>query len=559
MQISRAVSSVMLMVSVLVVVAGVTFVLGQGAYLAARYFVSQDLIVLFFLAIVLNLFRRMVAGGPETAPQLSRGLLPAVTLGMMLLAWAGSHLVFSNYPLSADEWWAAAEGVAYWRGWPYAPFAQTWRGFATAMTPSFVVTSAGETLWGSMYLPVNGLLQGALPAGMASAVLAGWSLCMAWCAARLIAPEKPRLAGVAVLFLFGSAQVTVTAMTPYAMTAHLAFNLTWLVLVLQRKVWAHLAAAMVGFAAVGLHQPIFFPLFAAPFVLWFWLRRDWAAAVIHTIGLGLAALFWSDWLAFGMGLMGGSLPVADKASWAVGPVTMALRMIARISLADIWIMAQNLVRFATWTHPLLFVFTVAGLVPAWRQGGVLRALVLGVALTFGLVAVVSPYQGHGWGYRYLHGLLGSFALVAAFGFVRLLDLAAEAEARRIWTGFLAVTGLCLAVLLPLRMWQAHAFVAPYAAADAAVAGVDADFVIFTDIEHAFSGDLVRNDPLLRNRPLRFALAQLTQPQLDDLCQRGRVLVFDAEDAEHFGIAARAYDPKGLPVWPQGCSTTGVTD
>jgi hypothetical protein len=39
--------------------------------------------------------------------------------------------------------------------------------------------------------------------------------------------------------------------------------------------------------------------------------------------------------------------------------------------------------------------------------------------------ILLPYQGHGWGYRYLHGLIGSLSLLAGYGWIALSERAAR--------------------------------------------------------------------------------------------------------------------------------------
>lgn len=540
----------------LLVLVAVAFAAGQALYLPSRYLIEQDAVVLLLMVVLMRLFFKMTQDGFEVRLRFSMSALCLVACGTVLLAWLGAGLVFQHYPLSADEWWASTEGATYLGGAPYAPMASAWQGYAAALTPSFVVTSEGQTLWGSMYLPVNGFLQALLPDGMVSALLAGWSLVMVWVAARKLMPGQNLMAAVCVLFLAGSAQFVITAMTTYAMTAHLAFNLTWLVLVLQHRLWAHVLAVLVGFAATGLHQFVFFPMFAAPVVLAMWLRRDWTSAAMHTGALAFAALVWGNWLALGMGWMGAGLPTGDTSTWSVGPLDVAKNMLLKISVFDFATVAQNVLRFGTWTHPLLLLLGAFGTLSAWRKGGEFRALVIGVVLTFVVVAIISPSQGHGWGYRYLHGLLGSVALVAALGFGTVMELASAAGRRRFWAAFLTATVLAVVLFVPLRMWQAHVFVAPYVAADRAIREADADFVIITDSSHAYSGDLARNDPALTHRPLRFWLAMLSQSQLDRLCASGTVLRFDAVSAERFGLGKVEPGPM-TQRWPEGCGTARV--
>ena len=83
---------------------------------------------------------------------------------------------------------------------------------------------------------------------------------------------------VGVILLVCSSQFLITAMTPYAMTAHLALNMIWLWLFLRDTRGAHALAAGVAFVACGLHQVVFHPLFAAPFILSLLRARRWKLA-----------------------------------------------------------------------------------------------------------------------------------------------------------------------------------------------------------------------------------------------------------------------------------------
>ena len=65
----------------------------------------------------------------------------------------------------------------------------------------------------------------------------------------------------------------------------------------------------------------------------------------------------------------------------------------------------------------------------WRAGGVLRALAAGIVLTLVAMLILLPYQDIGWGYRYVHGLIGSAALLAAFAWTVLTAQASESGRR----------------------------------------------------------------------------------------------------------------------------------
>ena len=173
---------------------------------------------------------------------------------------------------------------------------------------------------------------------------------------------------------------------------------------------------------------------------------------------------------------------------------------------------------------------------AWRLGGAPRSLVFGIGLTVVAMMVLLPYQGHGWGYRYLHGFLGSGCLLAAFGWLKLREATPE-DAARIDGGLALACAFSLLVLFPIRAVQASLFSRPYAESFAAISRTDADVVVVDAEGRFFADDLVRYDPSLRNRPKVVHLALLTPELIGTLCARYRVSVFTPEMAAEHGIRA----------------------
>ena len=152
----------------------------------------------------------------------------------------------------------------------------------------------------SAYLPGNAMLRAAVgwiadPA-LTGPLLSGLSLPLMWLCARRLWPEvgaaSREVATVAVILLATSGQFIIHGMTAYAMPAHLFANLLWLALFLRRTWWADGAALAVGFVATGLHQPVFHPLFAAPWLFWLLLQRDWRRALLFAAGYAAIAAFW---------------------------------------------------------------------------------------------------------------------------------------------------------------------------------------------------------------------------------------------------------------------------
>src|ERR1700733_5369488 len=74
----------------------------------------------------------------------------------------------------------------------------------------------------------------------------------------------------------------------------------------------------------------------------------------------------------------------------------------------------NLLRFFAWQHLLLLPLLAAGIALAWRQR-LAGALAVSLLLPVCVMALIMPWQGHGFGYRYVHGVIGVAILLAVYG------------------------------------------------------------------------------------------------------------------------------------------------
>ncbi|WP_260581031.1 hypothetical protein [Sphingopyxis sp. PET50] len=192
---------------------------------------------------------------------------------MAFTAFAGHYLILSGYDLSRDEQMATFDADVFARGSLVAPLSDIWRDHADALNTKFIYPANPRAAWISDYLPLNAALR-ALLGLIATPALTGPLMTLLgapalWLCARRIWPEQREAAVVALLLYAGSAQVLLNGMTAYAMPAHLTLNLWWLWLFLWRRWQSDMAALMVGFIAVGLHQPLMHPMFAQPHPLSF--------------------------------------------------------------------------------------------------------------------------------------------------------------------------------------------------------------------------------------------------------------------------------------------------
>ncbi len=120
----------------------------------------------------------------------------------------------------------------------------------------------------------------------------GLSVLAAYAVGRRLWPERQDLALVSALFVAISSQELAAAMTPYAMTAHMAFNLARLRLHLRGGKAGDAGGFGYRIFATGLHQLVFHLMFAAPFVLQLWLDRRWRVAAAYTLAYAAICLFW---------------------------------------------------------------------------------------------------------------------------------------------------------------------------------------------------------------------------------------------------------------------------
>lgn len=512
----------------------------NSSFISEYFLVVQDAPVLFLFFVFFGVLRFVhpvdqprPAGPPLSLPSDARWRWGAAAL-VLLLVVAGTHYVTENFPLSLDEFWADFDAKVIAHGHLLAPVAPEWRDYVPALQPTFRREIAGNAFWMSNYLPMNAALRAVFAAigepALAGACLAAVAVAALAGIARRLWPERPDAAFVSVILLATSSQFLVTAMTPYAMTAHLAFNLVWLWLFLRDTRLCHGAAIVAAFVACGLHQVVFHPLFAAPFIAALWFDRRWKLALCYTLAYAAIGLFWlSYW-----NLLFAAAGIIQSADAELSSLPQRIAKLIDIGPGTIGFMVLNLYRFIAWLSPLLVPLAIVGVACPRPWKAPLTQLAMGIALTVLAVTVLMPFQGHGWGYRYLHGLLGSFALLAAEGWVRITDRGGPA-AKAARTALLSGAALSFFVVLPWLGYHVHAFIRPYADAASAIAHTRADIVIVDPTDSWYGADLVRNDPFLRMGPKVLSVGELQEPQIRSLCARYDVALFGRQDMQRYGV------------------------
>jgi hypothetical protein len=185
-------------------------------------------------------------------------------------------------------------------------------------------------------------------------------------------------------------------------------------------------------------------------------------------------------------------------------------------------------RFFAWNNLLLMPLALIGL---WRIGW--RSALKGerIALPLGLgalgMAALAISPGYGWGYRYLHGFIGSFALLAGLGWASL---------RRPDQRVLSVSALISLLMASFLMMRAHDYVAPYAKAHQRILQSGADVVLVDPRGGRYVTDVVRgpeSEPL--GSPVVMNIGWLKMDELDRLCAHKDVAVLDISTFAPLGV------------------------
>jgi hypothetical protein len=507
------------------------------------YFLQQDRFVLLLGAAALGaagMMRRNPKGllvRPLTVVQPARFWMAALVI-MALLLWWGTHGLMFDYPLTRDEHMVVFDMAVFAKGHLAEPLAPFWRPFAETVVPDFLLQPDHPEALVSAYLPGNAFLRLAFsrladPALLNPLLAALGGLALLDIARREFPGDTIAVALVMVLYV-SSAQMLVNTMTTYAMTAHLAFNMVWLAAFLRGGRSGHAIAIAVGAYACGLHQIIFHPLFAGPFLLWRLARGEWRIVMVYGIAYMAAVAAWSIYpsLAAHANAPGIATGSADFLRERVLP------LIVERDPNTMLLMSYNLARFFSWQNLALLPLIIAAW-PAIRSNqGLATPLFGGMLLTLvGVGFFLLPYQGHGWGYRYLHGFIGSAALLGGHGLVFLRRHVRAAE------GAIAfLTALTVLISLPWLLFQAHRFVAPYVRIDRLMAAQTTPFILVDTFGPPKMIDQVRNLPDLSNRPVRLSSRTMTPLMLGAVCRRGDVTLITRTEMHRVGIALHVPEP-----------------
>lgn len=533
--------------------------------LASYFLRAQDLPVAFLMlaAFVIIATRRSAAsdgGGIADDRRFARmGIIVAgMACALFAVALLGHDLVLRSHALSRDEHMVLFDAQSFMNGRLATRLPPFWAPYADAMNLLFMPPAVEGVGGVSIYRPVNAAFHASFGllgnAALTNPLLAAVGLVATWQVARQVLPGDRPSQMVAVILYATSTQVMAAAMTSYAMTGHLALNMIWLACFLHGRWYGHAAALVTGFLAVGLHQIMFHPAFAAPIVfVLLVMRRRWGLSAVYAVSYLAMILVWSRYTALPLrelGVTGSSGEVEHRwlhqLGWAIDG----------LSIEYVWLLAANLVRFFAWQNLLFLPLLIAGAAAAWRsRDRRLLALVAAVLALVFLRLVFRPDQGHGWGYRYLHGQIGVTCIVAAAGW-RYLRTRGVLQPKYLTVA----TAISLSVVTPWLLLQAHHFSGLFARADRAISASSADVVVLDEASAFFTADLVYNPPGLDRGPVRLLGRKLDAAEIIELCRTRSVGFVQGPDlapiAREFGQAPRTRDQGFVPPLREAAIAAG---
>lgn len=480
--------------------------------MSVKNFITKILIInedfkIFSISLILLLFiyllRKVHFGNVNF--HLRESILISIFI-VILCYFSHKYILYDSYFIR-DERMALFDAFIFAHGHLVWPLPLEWRHDAAALNTILIIPAHEQVAWVSAYLPMHAALRAAvglvIDPDLTSPLLTGLSCILLWACSRQLWPDDREASSVSLILFVCSGQLILTGMTAYAMAAHLFFNLLWLWLFLMGRRQMDLLALLVGFVATGLHQPLFHPLFVAPWMLFLLWQRQWSRFAIFCAGYALICSFWLTWPNLMSGLVSGAGAGGVAASHAVDVGFWARLAGALASNTDnIGLMAANLVRFWMWQHLLL----VPLMLVAWKAiktGSHAAPLALGFVLPILVVGVILPWQGFGFGYRYLHPVLGNAALLGGFGWQCLGSLR-----ERFRGPFVLASVFGALILVPYQALLAHRFFEPYAKLDRAIEQSGADYAVLGSGDTIWTNILIHNQPDLSNRPIRIQADQV---------------------------------------------------
>jgi len=438
---------------------------------------------------------------------------PNIVAVMAFIAFSvGSLIVYHDYALSMDEYSARFQAEVFASGHIAGHFPADFLDWLIPKTfkKSFFVVSprSGDVV--SYFMPGFSLLLApftflGVPWACNPAIGALSLLALYRLARELTGSEEA--GGWAILFALASPTFSINAVSYYSMSANLLFSAVYSLLLLRPTTGRAWLAGLIGGLAVAMHSPPPHLLYAAPWIVWLLVRREFRCVAALAFGyLPLAALLGIGWLIVLGDLRNTGVAQAAASGAAIVPggkyvwgwMVAIGRIMAVPDPNTIMVRIGGLVKLWLWAVPGLPLLAWFGF--ADGKADVRYRLLLASAVTTFVGYLLIPYdQGHGWGYRYFHTAWGGLAVFAAAAMVRP-EGDPPARTRFIaMAGFLALGSLLCATWL--RAVQVHGFIERQLG-QVPLADPNKAQVAFVDTDHGYyTIDMVQNGSGLNRKVL----------------------------------------------------------
>jgi hypothetical protein len=520
-------------ISAMLIVALFIAALGTTGTLAGVFLLKQDMqigLIAIAMLVFLSTRETTASAAPLAIPSPAKLTIFGVAL-LLLGGWLGFHAIMHSYHLSRDEQMAVQDAAIFADGKFLIPLPQEWRDISATLQRSFNSIIFNPDLTISCYRPGNAFAHALMGKfglmNLTAPLFAALGLVATWRVSRRLWPDDTSLQAMSVVFYLCSTQMWAATMTTYAMSMLLGLNMIWLALFLRRDWIGYLFALPVGFFAISAHQVPYHLMFAAPFIAVYAIERRWRVALVYGAAYTAFGLFWLRWEDFVSFMMGGG--VLKSASQTIADSILDY-IPDDTGPGKVAFIAASIMRFLTWQHlltlPLILIATRAAL---RDRNTLLLAMIAACALPLVVKFLQVPHQGHGWGYRYLHGSIGLTCLLAVAGWqeLRRHGLASARD-------FRVATAVTLLVAAPWLLWNGSAFSGSYATVDQALRGIDSDIVVVDSRAAPFGDDLVTNRANLTNRPIRVTANKIREHDIAALCKMGSITLFSGEKLAPIG-------------------------
>ena len=427
-----------------------------------------------------------------------------IACGTFVILCIGSEFVYLHHPLAMDEYTQLFQSRIFAAGHlagRFPPALMDWlipEGFQNYFL--FVSRESGavaSAYWPSFALLLTPFTFLGIPWCLNPLISAATVVVVRQLAVRIFADL--RAAGLAVLLTVASPVFYANGLSYYSMPAHLLANSVFALLLTDPTPRRVFLAGTVGSIALTLHNPVPHLLFALPWLVWLATRPD-RLRLLACAAAGyapLCVLLGLGWFWYTAGLRQDHLETSVAAATQLEHLQRLSEAFALPDRMILWARLIGLAKIWVWAVPGLLLLAALG-VRRHVQSPFPRLLLYSAVVTFVGMAFVPVDQGHGWGFRYFHPAWVALPILAAAGLTSQNESEAAPANADLLTFVVASALVTFTCGIALRFFQMHEFISTQTAQVPAYPATGKQIVILDPRFGYYIGDLVQNDPWLRD-------------------------------------------------------------